>query len=296
MPVSWAILAGHEVRMVLRVLMLAGVFASAVQAQAADCPDPRSTSDLRASLERAQATFAELDVAGFADAVSRAERDLPCVNDTVSRSLAAEYHRFVGLKAFVDQDPATSTLSFAAARAIEPAYRFPESFIPPGNPIIEEYDAVDISAGAHTAVAAPVSGTLRFDGREELQRPDAWPTVVQLVSDTGAVTWTAYVRQGQPLPAYDARALPKAPPSGGESARGGGPNVALLGGGAGSLALSAVFVGLAAGAHARFADETTPYDQVDHYARKANTMSTTGAVVGVLGLGLTGASFVVRGH
>jgi len=259
-------------------------------AMAADCPQTRTTADLRASLEKAQSSFSDLDVAGFAAAVDNAKVELPCLTDTLPRSLAAEFHRFVGLRAFVDQDPVTSTTSFAAARSIEPAYRFPESFIPAGNPVMQDYDAIDISVGTFTDIAQPNAGSLRFDGREALQRPDGWPTTVQLVSDEGSVTWTAYLQPGEILPTYDARALPKNKPEGS------GPNMAMLGGGAGSLVLSGVFVGLAAGARSNFADVTTPYENVDDLARKANTMSTASVITGVLGLGLSGTAFVVKGR
>ncbi len=260
----------------------------AAAAPAEACPEPRSTADLRSSLELAQSKFSSLDVAGFQTAIDSANADLPCLSDKLTRNLAAEYHRFRGLEAFVDKDPAQSTLSFAAARSIEPGYRFPESFVPPGNPVLAEYSAIDIDAGESDTVGAPKVGRIEFDGRESLERATSWPTLVQLFADDGSVTYTGYLTPGDALPEYDAK--PIVLPDGSKK----GPNMGLLGGGIGGVLLSGVFYGLGASSRARWSSSETPVEDLDGLRSTTNAMQTASIAAGIVGVGLTGTSFVIR--
>ena len=248
--------------------------------------EPTTTADIRSALEQAQSKFSALDVDGFKGATAQAHDDLPCLTDKFTRNLAAEYHRFAGLRSFVEKDPVNSTLSFAAARTIEPAYRFPESFVPPGNPVLSEYEAIDLEAGEFETVGEPKEGRIEFDGREALERPMSWPTLVQLFNDDGSVRFTGYLAPGDTLPAYDAK--PLVDPDGG-----GGPNIALLGGGAGGLLLSGVFYGVASSAHTKYTSDATAYDELDSLRGTINSMQTASIAAGVVGLGLAGGSFVL---
>lgn len=255
-----------------------------------------STADLQAILEQAQAQYAGLDVDGFKASTDEANALLPCLTDPLPRSLAATYHRFRGLRGFVDGDPVASTGSFAAARSIEPGYRFPESLIPAGNPVLVEYLAVDVEKGTYAPVAEPAVGRLTFDGRTLTQRPTGWPTVLQVYADDGGVSQTAWIGPGEPLPAYEVKADAVADgggdaPIGAVKPKRKGPNLPMVAAGGGALVLSGVFYGLGASAHSQWEDPATMVTDLDGLRDRTNAMQTANIVSGVLGLGLVGASF-----
>lgn len=186
--------------------MLLVLAASPAMAQvpppAADCAARTSTADVAAALELAEAAYADADLPALLAASDRASDALPCVQELVSRSLAARYHRVVGLRAFVEAQADASERAFAAARSIEPAYTFPPEIVPPGNPVLDHYIALSVDAPRTLPVDAPAEGSIWLDGRETRQRSISWPVLVQLTDGTGAVSATAWVEQGAPLPAY----------------------------------------------------------------------------------------------
>ena len=57
-----------------------------------DCP-PASSTDLSASIDEAEATIARLDVPAFKAATDELSALIPCLDDPVTRQVAAEVHR-----------------------------------------------------------------------------------------------------------------------------------------------------------------------------------------------------------
>ncbi|MCK6503119.1 hypothetical protein L6R53_06950 [Myxococcota bacterium] len=179
-------------------------------AQAPPCPAPTSTAQVLAALELAEAAYADADPVALEQARAQAEATLPCVQESVSRSLIARLHRTMGLAAFVAADTARAERSFAAARHIEPGYTFPAEVVPPGNPALDHYLALSVDHPATVALdPAPAEGRLLIEGRYATERPAAWPVVAQVLDESGHVTRTAWVWPDQPLPPY-----PPAPPDG----------------------------------------------------------------------------------
>jgi hypothetical protein len=254
----------------------------------AEEPCRASTADLQARLEEAETRYANLDIDGFKQSTDAAAALLPCLAEPMPRRLAANYHRFQGLRGFVDGDPGHSTTSFAAARAIEPAYTFPEVLVPKGNPVLVEYAVIDVEKGRYEEVAANLRGQVIFDGRESNQRPLSWPTIAQRVDEGGAVGATVLLRPADPMPWAEAAPveLPEGP-----KVEGAGPNKAMLAAGGGAIVLSGAFYGLGYGARQSWADPATPTGELDALRSRVNAMQTANLVSGVLGLGLVGASF-----
>jgi hypothetical protein len=297
----------------IQIVLLATLGLGARGAWAA-CGQPSDTVELSSSLEAAQGNYAELDVAGFREAMDDARRVLPCLRDPITRHLAAEMHRFEGLLAFVDRQPARSTTAFAAARAIEPNYRFPESIVPSGNPVLEDYEALDPDAAAFEAVAEPVDGSIQFDGRPSAQRATAYPTLVQLVDASGRVTTTTYLWPGDPLPAYEARPGPLPVPMPDRSGDGNvssvgtgsggssvinvvdrGPNVPLLAGAIGGLVASGLVYGSAALVHKRYDDPETSFEDLNRLRSTNNGLVLTSGAIAAVSVGVgTTAFFVAR--
>ena len=157
---------------------------------AEDCAEDFGPQAIVNSLEVAEEAFSDLDVDGFRMATDSATARLPCVRQELSRSLSARFHRFVGLRAFVDRAQAKAVSAFAAARTIEPDYEFPETFIPSGNPVMNTYLALDVAMDEWEMFTAPSSGSIHLDGRVATRRSTRFPMVYQYF-DAGERSRTA---------------------------------------------------------------------------------------------------------
>ena len=285
------------------IVLLSSLLVPAL-AQGADCAETRTSSDLMVQLEAAEAAYGQLDVDRFRDAMDQARVILPCLDEELTRHTAAELHRFEGLRAFVDRDPEHSTTAFAAARAIEPHYRFPETLVPAGNPVLEDYEAIDPHSSQVEVLADPIGGRLVLDGRTSNERATSFPTVFQLVLDDGRVSDTAYLWPGDAVPAYEKRAGPRvvvAPPPdpvpGGERGAASvvrrGPDKRFLLGAGGALLASGLLYGGAFVVHKRYDDPTTTIDRLNGIRSTNNTLVLASGATAVVGLGLGTTAFLV---
>lgn len=285
---------------ILAVAVLVALLPSRARAQ--DCAAPTSTADVETSLAEAEAKFTNLDMDGFRRAVDQAFVALPCVREPVPRHLAASLHRWRGLRAYVDRDPDTSTRAFAAARSIEPSWTFPESLVPPGNPVLTDYAAIDPATGRLEPVPAPNDGTLYFDGRAGVERPASFPTVFQRLDGAGAVVTTRYLMPGDALPAYPPRpagvaaADPAPLPEQAPTAERHPLRVPfVVGATAGVLGSGACYV-LARRSSASYYGRDpviTDPDTLAGLRSRTNTLTVAAAVAGAAGVGLgVGAVFV----
>lgn len=168
---------------------------------AAACP--AHSADIDAALDDAEASYTAMDLDGFGAAVTTATAEAACLSDRPPRSTIAHLHRVEGLHAyFAEKDPDSAAQAFAAARAIEPAYVFPESLVPHGHPVAETYGLLDSKAVKSEPIAEPAHGRLEVDGRASATRPSNRPALVQVVDEDGSVAASAYVWPGDALPRY----------------------------------------------------------------------------------------------
>lgn len=271
-----------------RVLVLAGALlagqahASCEAVEGSQGGPPGATAHaLQDALDRAETALTELDVDAFRRGVQEAEALLPCVQDRLPPALIAEFHRFWGLRAFGDRDPLAAA-AFAAARRLEPSYRFPETLIPTGNPVLNEYTRLDPGERAVVAVEPPARGALLFDGQESTERPAEWPVVVQHLTGSG-VDFTAFLLPDRPLPDY--LTLSEAPP----------PQIQvrsyrkpLLIGTASAMALTGVLYGVALHGHARYVDterNPLPDDVLPGLRTRTNALVVVSAVTATAAVG-----------
>lgn len=271
-------------------------------ALAAPCAAPSTAAEVAASFTEAEAKFTDLDVDGFNLASDRAFTALPCMSDAMTRGLAAQVHRFKGLRAMIDRDPALARQAFAASRTLEPGYSFPPSLVAEDNPIRTEYGALDPAAGTLDNVPEPAEGALTFDGRDTgNRRPVTYPTVVQYTDASGKVLHTAYLMPGAQMIDYPVRTLPTASvtdPVAPEKPKR-GVNIPLLGG-AGMLAIaSGAMWAVAGSSYGRYWDETDPItDPAELKSLRGTTnammIGALGAAGGAVGLGV--GSVVVSGR
>lgn len=196
----------------LPLLLLSSTLAGAARAQPAACPAPTSTAQVLAALELAEAAYAAADPDALEQARAQAVRVLPCVQETVSRSLIARFHRTMGLAAFVAADTQAAERAFAAARHIEPGYIFPAEVVPPGNPALDHYLALSVEHPAMLPLdPPPAEGRLLLEGRPATSRAAAWPVVAQVLDGAGQVQHTAWAWPDQQLPPYPPAPSPSSP-------------------------------------------------------------------------------------
>ncbi|MFH1464000.1 MAG: hypothetical protein ABIO70_06425 [Pseudomonadota bacterium] len=252
----------------------------------AGCPAPVPVSELVISLELAEAAQADADLTGLHSSTDRAQQQLACLGEPVTRAMAARFQRTMGLRLLLDREMDQARRAFAAARFIEPGYRFPETLVPQGNPVHDEYQSFPVDNPALEVVPAPQRGHLAFDGREGLQRPASWPTVVQLFDEQGAVLASAWLWPGEPLPTYAPRPEAEplvAPPAPHR------PPLALLAGAGASAVASVTLLALSRHAAATWADPATHgQEDLDRLRGQANglLLASGGAALFTAGLGV----------
>jgi len=264
------------------------------------CEEPAKTTELLEILERAEWAYggAELDVFN-ASSDLMLER-LPCVDEEVPRNIAARIHRLQGLRGFVVRDPDLSTRAFAAARSIEPGYRFPETIVPQGNPVLADYEAIPVESGLLVPALAPKDGYLLFDGRPGTQRPGSWPSLLQIVDEKGQISLTVYLRRSEALPEYkQARVQPivKASNGGGqgETEQKRGVSVPLLVTAGGLAVASGTLLALSRGVEDQYWDNSYSNDELEDLRQRHNglALGAWGSGGGAVLAGV-GAFLVVR--
>ena len=274
--------------------MLAGWIAIASETDALavePCPVARDSADLMHSIEGAEHAYRAADVDGFLQATDDLLAFLPCTADPIARDTAAALHRTLGLRAFADRDPERTADAFEAARAIEPGYRFPETLVPSGHPVLEAYAAATVSGRIETE-PTPAHGALQFDGRRGSDRPIDRATLVQLFAEDGAVVLTTLLQPSDPMPLYTVAADPPPPSVATTSAEPersagrrrlpwwiAGGTAAVLGGGA--------WVASAA-SHDRY--DQAPVEDLDRLRDQTNAWAAVGVGLGAVavGCGVTG--------
>ncbi|MEZ4316384.1 MAG: hypothetical protein R3F61_02720 [Myxococcota bacterium] len=284
--------------MVRRILVFTALLAP-LAAMAADpassgaCATPSQNTDVRSSIDAAASAFGDLDLATFQSTHAETRAKLACLNEPISRSTAAEFHRMEGLSLFMDRNKPEAVKSFAAARAIEPNYVFPSDLVPEGNPVIAAYTELDPDAGAKEMLPRPKVGSVKVDGSGSLERNSTLPAIVQLFDGTGAVTQTVLLKAGEPVPSYDVpdSAAPEKPPK----AKGGGPNVPLLIAGGASLAVAGGLYGGGAVTRGAWKNATSVAD-ADRSRGTTNALVVASGVAGAVGVGLGTTSFVLSGR
>ena len=163
---------------------------------AAQAACPASAASLQSTLDSAQLSFSTMDGAAFKASTAEAESQAACLSDSVPAGVAARLHRALGLRAFVDSDEAGSRAAFAAARAIEADYEFPEALVPASHPVRQLYTQAAGAYASTSVVSTPKSGELQFDGTPGNRRPTERATLALLVESKGAVINSAYLWPG----------------------------------------------------------------------------------------------------
>jgi hypothetical protein len=250
------------------------------------CAAPVEPAAVATWLDEAETAFAELDIGTFIARTDAVRAALPCLAAVPPPALVARVHRLEGLRLFGERN-VDSVRAFAAARSLAPEYEFPPALVPAGSPILDDWRAMDLAAGAPEQLPEPVEATLFVDGRPSRTRQQNWPALVQLVpAGASAPTWTVYLRHHQDPPAYEAVAPPLPPPVKLEEVplrpppRGARAPL-LLAFGASAVTTGATY-GAAWVTREQWADPDTPDDRLPELRARTNALTTTSAAAGLM--------------
>ena len=258
-----------------------------VLAQAACPADPAA---LAGSLQKAEMAFSALDADGTRAAMNEALGEAACLSAPIDAALAARLHRDHGLRAFIDGNEAEARLAFAAARAADSSYEFPEGLLPRNHPIRALYDAATTVPATSAPAPKPASGHLDFDGASSQSRPSAWPTVAELIDPSGKDVKSAYLEPGDALFPY-----PVATTVAASTHKKHGPSLPLAIVAGASLVAAGACYGEADVSYNAFWDPNTANGDLPGLQAKTNALFYGSVGSGILALG-TGVGAVVIGH
>jgi len=239
-------------------------------AQGAPCDEMVSTAELLGAIEVAENAWTMADAKGFQTAAESMDSLLPCVSDTLTRGTAGRIHRMHGMSRFLARDPDGEKSAFAAARWVQPGWKWPADLVPVGHPLLKHYVEADLGEPDLEVTLPPIEGQSMFDGRESLKRPTKWPTIHQHLSDDGGVLGTWFLSPSDPLPDYPRKNKP-APidDEGGDKA---GLRTPLLIGAGSGFVVSGVLYALAGASSKNYhGDDQRTVDEMDQLRRATNT-------------------------
>ena len=142
------------------------------------------------------------DAAVFSRARALVDRQQACVGEPLGVGDVASLHRLRGLLAAFEGKTDLAVAAFAAARRIDPDYRFPESVVPANHAITALYlDAAALAGAKAEPVAHPRAGwDVLIDGQSSGERAIGVATYVQVVAPDGRVWRSQWLGPKDPLP------------------------------------------------------------------------------------------------
>ena len=254
---------------------------------AAHAACPATGAGIAVELDAAETAWRAMDTTAFRTVTDEVVAAAACLADSVPPATAARLHRTVGLRAFLDKDFVRAGQAFSAARAIDPAYRLPESLVPAGHPIRKAYDAADPEQGSVAVMPVPASGHLEFDGRETLERPELWPTLAAYVAEDGDPRASGYLWPADAMLSYSTSKAENRVAAGPKK----GPNLPLAITAAASLVASGTCYAIAKGSYDAYYDDAS---RPEDLRVQTNTLFVVSVSAAVVGLG-TGAGAVIAG-
>lgn len=167
-----------------------------------DCVKATPAGEFASSLSQVLNGLVMHDATVATNASVVVDRQVACVAEPLGVGDVASLHRLRGLMAAFEGKKELAMAAFAAARRIDPDYRFPESVVPANHPITGLYlDAAALLAGPKEAVPHPRDGwDVLVDGQSATERPTQTATFVQVVAPDGHVWRSVWLGPKDALP------------------------------------------------------------------------------------------------
>ena len=272
------------------------------------CDRVSETHEVGAAIDEAYELYRELEIDKFREQVDVARKHIECLDTFLSRHHGAEFHRVEGVRLFVDRNSPEAQKHFAAARALEPNYSFPTDLVPEGNPLLDDYQALEPIAGSFETVARPRAGSIKLDGSSTLNRGLERPVTFQLADASGKVVLSKVLAAADAPPAYDAEEsastggsekAPKTPKEPREKGAKKGPSVPLLVvAGAAAVAAGGLYGGafVSRGQWQGVAPNSGQVDKVNAARGLTNGLVVGSWIAGGVAVGMGTTAFVVNGR
>lgn len=184
-------------------MLLVAVFLASAMASAGGCAGASTLLDFQHAATQGELAFAGMDIEALVAARDQAAGHLECVQEPVSASVAASFHRLLAMVAFTEQDRDSALAEFHAARRLTPGYQIPEDVAPPGHPLTQLYDeSLTVAEGDLLPVSPPLNGWVMVDGVRGAPVPDGISTIVQAFESDQTLVETVWHRPGETLPAW----------------------------------------------------------------------------------------------
>ena len=279
-------------------MALLGVSLWCAPVRAEDCARRFTSAEVSLSLTQAESAFSQLEEETFEKQMVEASGQLRCVSEPMPVPVVAQYHRLMGIRAFLARDMEAANAAFASARLLDPAYAFPDGVLPPKHPIRALYTGAQAKATPVDPPAIPEKGQLYFDGSPSTQRPAGRATIFQVVDKQGP-TLSAYLYPTAPLPDYplqreEVATAPHEPRKSAAGSSGRTLRLGLLGAGGASLLASGAVELMAFRAQATFnAAGTQGAGVLEELQADVNRRTLVASGLGVVGAGLVTTGLIV---
>lgn len=279
-------------------MTLLGVSLWCAPVRAEDCARRFTSAEVSLSLTQAESAFSQLEEETFEKQMVEASGQLRCVSEPMPIPVVAQYHRLMGVRAFLARNMEEANAAFASARLLDPAYVFPDGVLPPKHPIRALYTGAQAKATPVDPPAVPESGQLYFDGTPSTQRPAGRATIFQVVDKQGP-SLSAYLYPAAPLPDYPLRreevaATPREPRKTQPGNSGRSLRIGLLAAGGASVIAGGAFDVMAYRSQADFDAQSLFGEGVpEATAARTNRQTLIAGGLGVVGVGLVTTGLLV---
>lgn len=250
------------------------LFTTALAAPAG-CDKSTTHAELSAALTSSESAMATMDLPTFLSASASARTALRCMSNTATPPEAARVARMEGLSAFIAKDIPAAERAFAAARAIEPTYTWPEGVAPEGGPLALSYSALPTTGATRNNVEVPTGLDLWVDGERVASRPASWPAIVQVTADGSTPLSSDWLRADAPVP------FPAGSRVANKSKKVSVATVPLLVGAGASLLGAAATYGGAAAVHADYMSSTDYREMETLKGTNQTLVYTSGGLAGL---------------
>ncbi len=238
---------------------------------------------LKLALDAGETAFAARDKEGVQVASADVTGFVACQSEHIEPATASRVHGLLGMNAWLDQDEDTAALYFAAARAADLDYLFPQTAVPDTHPMRKAFDEASGAFALTTPLQQVETWTWFVDGRASTDLYSERPVVLQLDGPEEGLHASLVVATGQSPPLIP---LPDAPAPVVRERR--TATVGLAAGAAGLAATSGVLFGASRKAETTYysspsvADAESQQDRVNSLSVASGTSLGAAALLGGL--------------
>lgn len=162
------------------------------------CDGPVASGTLGALLSRAESALSAADDRVVEEVVEDVLDAVGCLGERVAGTDVARLHRLAAIVAWMQRDRPRMEAALRAAKASEPGFVFPTSWLPPTHPVVATL-AQAAPPVRNAWIEAPARVVVWVDGVATARVDADLPVLIQLTDGRGGVVWSDYRTPGEPL-------------------------------------------------------------------------------------------------